>query len=400
MILDSSPLKEKDTAVVLAVLKRIADFIVKSDGPSGIGLMGGRSGIVLFLAYYGLYLDKSYLPYVRKGIEDILDSVEKEEDISYSYAEGVLGISSFLCHLAEKELVQPALFRSEEVYTILSEFTIYEIEISKDEFLYGAGGGIAFFLQDYLFSHSVQSYQRLQRFSKEIYRRYKENGNILPPSTSTGIAHGHSSWIILLSKQINLGICTESNTLVLDSILKRYEPYLFSSDSSEGYFPNAIDQDGNAQTYWNRFGWCRGDISCLIAQLQCYSILNRSKEKAAALEKLVRLSKERNAELYHVHDSALCHGTGGLFTIFNWLFSLYQIDEFKDASDFWLQKTLSPIDFDDSYLGYRKRYFRGETEIVSSEMGFLEGLSGIGLSLMASIGINDDWKKLLLVGIS
>jgi lantibiotic modifying enzyme len=400
MILDSSHLRKKDTAVILAVLKRIADFIVKNDGPSGTGLMGGRAGIMLFLAYYGLYIDKSYLPNVQKGIEGILDSVEKEEDISYSYAEGIMGISSFLCHLAEKKLVQQEQFRSEEVYSILSEYTIYQIENGKDELLYGAGGGIAFFLQDYLFSQSMQSYQRLQCFSKETYQRYKDNGNILPPSSSTGIAHGHSSWIILLSKLIDMGVCSDSNTLVLDSILKRYEPYLFSSDSSEGYFPNVIDQEGNAQTYWNRFGWCRGDISCLIAQLQCYEILNRSKEKAAALEKLVHLSNERNAELYHVHDSALCHGTGGLYMIFNWLSSKYQIEEFKIAGDFWLQKTLSPINFEDPYLGYRKRFFREDEEIVSEEMGFLEGISGIGLSLMASIGINDDWKKLLLVGIS
>lgn len=400
MILGGSPLKKGDITVIQAVLRRIADFFVNSDGPSGIGLLGGRAGVMLFLAYYGVYIDKSYLLYVRKGIEEILDSVEKEEDISYSYAEGVIGVSSFLCHLAEKKIVQPELFRSEDVYSVLSEFTLYEIENWKDELLYGAGGGIAFFLQDYLFSHSALSYQRLQRFSKEIYQRYKENDNILPSSTSTGIAHGHSSWIILLSKLIDLGVCPDSNTLVLDSILKRYEPYLFSSDSSEGFFPNAINQDGNALTYWNRFGWCRGDISCLIAQLQCYTILNRSKEKAVALEKLVHLSNERNAELYHVHDSALCHGTGGLFMIFNWLYSTYQIEEFKTASNFWLQKTMSPIDFDDDYIGYRKRFFREETEIVSAEMGFLEGLSGIGLSLMASIGINDDWKKLLLVGIS
>ena len=86
--------------------------------------------------------------------------------------------------------------------------------------------------------------------------------------------------------------------------------------------------------------------------------------------------------------------------IFNWLSSKYQIEEFKIAGDFWLQKTLSPINFEDPYLGYRKRFFREDEEIVSEEMGFLEGISGIGLSLMASIGINDDWKKLLLVGIS
>lgn len=400
MILEGSRNKGNENLVVMAALKRIADFFVTANGPSAASLMNGRAGIVLFLAYYGLYIDKSYLPYVQKGIESILNTVENAENITYSYAEGVMGISSFLCHLAEKKIARAQQFRSEEVYSVLSDYTLYKIYKWKDELLYGAGGGITFFLQDYLFSQSAQSFQRLQLFSNEVYQRYKAHNNILPPSSSTGIAHGYSSWIILLSKMIEIGVCPNTNSLVLDSILKRYEPFLFSSDSSEGFFPGTIDQDGTAQSYWNRFGWCRGDISCLIAHLQCYSILNRNYEKDRTLQKLVLLSKERNAEQYHVHDSAICHGTSGLFLIFKWLYSMYPIDEFKKSYEYWFHKTLSSIDFEDRYLGFYKKNIGEKGEILSAETGLLEGLSGIGLCLMAGIGINDEWKKLLLIGIS
>ena len=244
MVQDNTQNREKEYLVIAAALKRIADFFVQGNGPSVASLMNGRAGIVLFLAYYGLYVDKSYLPHVQKGIEDILETVENEENITFSYAEGVLGISSFFCHLGEKKIARSEQFRSDEVYSVLSDYTLYKIENWEDELLYGAGGGIAFFLQDFLFSQSSESFQRLRLFSNEVYRRYKAHNNILPPSSSTGIAHGYSSWIILLSKMIEIGVCPNTNSQVLDSILKRYEPFLFSSDSSEGFFPGTRRVEG------------------------------------------------------------------------------------------------------------------------------------------------------------
>ena len=391
--------EDDDYSNIRLILKNIAELLVTKGCASCDDLMVGKAGIVLFLAYYGLYFDVSYLLYVQEFTDGIIDSIEETNDISFSYAEGLLGISSLFCHLAEKKIINQN-YLSDEVYSFLSNYTLREIDRWNDEFLYGAGGGIAFFLQDYQYTHNTQSYYRLQEFSERIFHRNKIFNNILPESSPTGIAHGYSSWLILLPKLISLNICQDSNELILDGILRKYEAFLYSNYSSFGYYPRTIDNEGNATTYWNRFGWCRGDISCLIAQLQCYMMRKDEYNTETALNKLIQLSRERDAERYHVHDSAICHGSSGLFLIYNWLYTISSNDIFKEARDFWLKKTLSVIDFNDTYLGFRKRYYKGEKEILSQEIGFLEGIAGIGLSLMASIGINDDWKKLLLIGIS
>lgn len=71
------------------------------------------------------------------------------------------------------------------------------------------------------------------------------------------------------------------------------------------------------------------------------------------------------------------------------------IDEFHETADYWINKTLKMCCSDKYPAGYG--YWNGEKG-YASEYGILDGIAGIGLSLLSFVS-NDmiDWDDCLLI---
>jgi hypothetical protein len=58
------------------------------------------------------------------------------------------------------------------------------------------------------------------------------------------------------------------------------------------------------------------------------------------------------------------------------------IEEFKSASIYWFDQTLKMAEFNDGFAGY-KSYFGSDNWL--NRVGILEGIAGVGLSLISSV---------------
>lgn len=392
---DTFQSKEENNLIRCAV-KSIADYFLNNDDNKATGLMGGEAGIILFLFYYSFCFKKSLIPYVNNRLDQLLDRIEKQEEIDLSYAEGLLGISTMMCHLAKQGFISKEKYISDDIYQVFQEYTISEIKKNNYDLLYGAGGGLLFFLNDRILLRNEHTYNILSHLMKVINKSVKDYAGMLCDSFQTGIAHGYASWLImlpLLEKQ------TSTDSELLPILLEKFEKYLYVPNESDGYFPRCIYRSKDS-IIWHRFGWCNGDVSCLLALLQCYEMIGEEKKKKIVIEKLKTLATRFDSIKYHVHDDAICHGSGGLFQIYKWLGNNYPCTPFSNAKNYWLQLVTSHYNKNDIFFGFRKRYFDdNNNEIISMETGLLEGLAGIGLLLISSLGFNDSWKEIFLIGL-
>lgn len=210
---DTFQSKEGDDLIRYAV-KRIADFFLNNDEATTTGLMGGESGIILFLYYYSYCFNKTLIPYTDNRLEKLLAKIENQETINLSYAEGLSGISTMMCHLAKKGFIAKENYISEELYQILLDYTISEISNNNYDLLYGAGGGVLFFLNDCFLSNNRHSHEALLFIMSEINKRANNNPSSIYASFQTGIAHGYASWLIMLPYLVNM-TSTDSSLLTI-----------------------------------------------------------------------------------------------------------------------------------------------------------------------------------------
>lgn len=69
---------------------------------------------------------------------------------------------------------------------------------------------------------------------------------------------------------------------------------------------------------------------------------------------------------------------------------------FKETANYWIEETLKMAKFEDGLAGYKAWY--GEKDGWRNEYGFLEGIAGIGLTLLAHISNEEPtWDKCLLL---
>jgi len=96
-----------------------------------------------------------------------------------------------------------------------------------------------------------------------------------------------------------------------------------------------------------------------------------------------------------VVDAGLCHGTSGIFHMYNLLYSYTDKIELNEISQFWLKET---IDFCNTLIkdGIYKK-FNPIDKIYETDYGFLEGASGIGLSLITLLTGDRYWDEFLLL---
>ena len=98
----------------------------------------------------------------------------------------------------------------------------------------------------------------------------------------------------------------------------------------------------------------------------------------------------------NIVDAGLCHGTAGIAHIYKRMYINTNIIEFKDASNYWYSETLKMAKYDipSGFLAYRPIENGG----LKKEFGFLDGISGIGLSLISAISdIEPAWDEALLL---
>lgn len=355
-------------------------------------LMGGLSGVALFLFYYSDYKkSKSYRKQAEDYLEQIFEHFNQSNDIIVNYAEGITGFLSVILHLLsngylDKDHVEIDEIIVNNIYNVCRE----GINNYEDDFFYGTGGLLLFLIDKYRFQKEKKTRKYISTIIKDLVARKVHSTNIFSSYRpdilhfEISMPHGYSSWMILLTQIFQQDIEKELCVFLMHNLYKYYESFLFAEKKGDSYFPEIInDKTDITKPIHSRLGWCYGDIPCLLSLLSYAHSIQNSKLIDLILKRFDTVGKRKELEQNGIYDSCICHGSAGLGYIFNFLYHKYSHTSYKETATYWYRRTLEIGHFEDGCAGYKKRDWLNNQFVYTNEYGFLEGIAGIGLSLMA-----------------
>jgi len=211
-----------------------------------------------------------------------------------------------------------------------------------------------------------------------------------------GVSHGVPGVIPLLARAYKADVCApRARELVEGAISWLWSKKLTGTASS--IFPHRIDPAASAKAS-SRFAWCYGDpgiAAALLCAARC--VASRTRQAQAldlACQAALRLPQEGV-----VSDACLCHGAAGLGHLFNRMYQSSGKEVLAEASRSWFRKALQMRVPGQGLGGYLSLDEDLEGELCwMPKGGFLTGVSGIALTLLAAItDLDPAWDRVLLV---
>ena len=392
-----SIIKEK----VDSIAECIFDKVKTTEGES-YGLYGGEFGLLLFLFYYSRFSqNKKYISLTENYAERLLEQFI-EGTKSHSFCNGFSGILYLFEFLRENDFIDMDISDAQPTLNnyLVSRMRQNMIEKYYD-FMHGAFGVGLYFLKK---GNNPEYIQELIDFL--YYTAEKDNDNqffkwqsVIDFETNRigynlSLSHGIASIIIFLARVIKSGV---SDKRIEDMLIGAVN-YLLSQEkvfSQFGsYFPNYIVKDSPDDISKSRLAWCYGDLGIGIALWQAGKAFGKTEWKDKGLEILLQSTQRRNFNESYVQDAGICHGSAGIAMIFRRMCFETNRDEFIEATQYWLNQTLSFSCFEDGLAGYKTLY----KDEWKCNYSLLLGISGIGLILMSYLD-NDqqDWDEMFLL---
>ena len=363
------------------------------------GLYSGRMGYCLFFFYYELFTKKKKV--AEKYLYEINALLSKIAD-DFNY---ILWFSEFgwlLQHLKRRQFID---FGIDDILSGLDEclqeiMTDY-IHIDHYEVIYGATNIANYFL----YRNENVANQSYDLYLDTLYKKaiYVDKDKITWLSymdiltkkdnekhVNLGLAHGIPALLLFFCKLKS----SNYQHKYLDELLIKTCNYILSIENDDvlsfSHFPSTA-QINIKKSQSSRIGWCYGDLAIGYALLCASEFYPEIKTKS--LDVLIDTTKRRNNA--SIFDDCLCHGTLGTAQMYHRIYSLTNMDRFKETAFYWYEK------------GIRSKYrhncaagigFFADGRKYISNYGFLSGIPGIGLSLISAISeVNPLWDECLLI---
>lgn len=385
-------------------------------------LLSGFSGTALFYAYaYKKFKEPRFLDMSNNLIEACVDRIGEIEQPSLY--QGFAGIAWTIRHLANEGIVDSASL------SMLDEIDLH-IDKTIDVFaaheyyslMYGLIGHGMYFAeavrnQSLSSCGDVDPRQALQKIVRALSNssHTTDKGITWIDNTSLdhhknnkviynlGLPHGITGIASFLSDMIDLRIEKDLSTHLLEGSLK----WLLSRKenfSNISYYPSLIVDDEPSRI--TRLCWAYGDLCSALAYLKGYKHLKDERWKNESLQTAL-MSINRNIENSLTHtrltdnliNAGICKGTCGIILLYKKLNDYFHHDQVSERIEYWIGQTLAQRlrekeigDFK-SFLAYQDgSYYWG------TDTGFIEGLSGIGLTFLYLLDERlKNWQRVLLV---
>jgi lantibiotic modifying enzyme len=391
-------------------VKKISDLVkyigdLKSQQNSNsTGLYFGTAGFSVFNAYlYKHYKSKKYLNLSLNQVQTSLDSLSQKK-LNFSFCEGVSGICWGLFHLIDIGIVGREYREviGDEINELLYRHASIKLKIGHYDFLYeGLGSGIYLLNQfknkkinNQIFSLARDLENTAEKSEKGITWPYKFEAD--RNGYSLGLAHGVPSIIVFLS----LIVKQQKSISFVNKLLEDAVKWLLGTKQPIGNFTCFATIYNYDQAYEDgRIAWCYGDISVASCIWRAGIATNNSLWKSEAISIMLHSAKKRGLKENFIVDAGFCHGCIGIAHIFNRFYQETQIEDFKEAARYWYLATISYSKIGADNAGFQA-YRKDKEEGVYWEktVGLLDGTTGIGLALLASISnIEPKWDRAFLL---
>ena len=354
----------------------------------------GNPGAVLFQCYYSKNQSVSSNSCETK-LQRVFDYFQCADNLNFSC--GIAGILFVLDHL-EKE----NFFDFEDNvgcfdHGIWGHFIEHEKTL---DFLHGSPGVINSLLEqriesryDYLFDMWLQAIENKKEASdSELkWKNSFQNYNGEPDQGYYyGLAHGVPAIIIVLLK---LYARTKSEK-TYDYLVKSINFLIVSrqEEPSNFCFPNVKADKLSVE---GSLSWCYGDLGCAYAMFFYAKTFKDAKIEQLALDIFTKHALKERPEKNNIVDADFCHGSVGIAHFYARMFNHTSIELFRKTAEIWYEITLQKAVYPNGIAGYK--HAQGPNKPSTNEFGLLEGVSGIGLSLISAISdIEPKWDGALL----
>lgn len=373
------------------------------------GLLNDLGGLSLFSFYYGHQFDDA--DSLNKGEEltnDILLNIStslKRGDIKYS--SGTTGFVWLLKFFNKEGFVD---FEAKDVLSDLDEiiynFAIRELDKGNFDFLHGAMGALHYFLTD---AEDLNDYAKGIISKLHSIVEYTPEGKMYWPffgitdphklekSINFGLAHGQPAVVSILSKAYRLNTDNSILKELIENTTQTIIDYKYQ-DERNSLYPSTVHalQKSSYYSKGSRMGWCYGDLGIAVALWDVGEVLGNRSFQSEALECLEKSALRRDLQGGFVRDAAICHGSAGIMYIFNKFSLLDNRNAYKDETEYWKNISVNLLNTDNDKLITGHCAWNNNTEHYN-DFGFLQGISGVGLSFLSVINPEIKWGEALLM---
>lgn len=366
-------------------------------------LLAGDFGVVLFYFYFYKYSNN--IAYKHKAMENLYQIfyiIQGNPYSTYTYCDGITGFAWLLEFLRTNQFIaKEDILLPDDIESSIVSFSEGAMKYQYYDYLHGGLGAMLYFLQkpsndtiDVIKLNILNNLEKIaQRNSKGMYWHFQQNNSINNSNDTDvclGMAHGLPgiiSILTLLAKQkLFFNKCKYLVELSLSFLTNSVLP-----TSCDSYF--SYTQIKTKLMEPTRLGWCYGDMGIAFSFYNAGITFQRQSWIKFAEEVMRHSSFRRNYK--NNPDGSLCHGTSGIAHLFNRFYQYKKDNHIKESAIYWYKRTLNIDKFTEGYAGYKT--FDGVSE-WENNISLLNGVAGIGLSLLSSISYTPpDWDRCLLL---
>jgi len=397
-----SLLTTKAKKIAIAKIDEIAIILSRSaENINDIALMGDGAGLALFLAYYGRYKGSKEHQNCCNNVVEMILGLSISNEPYFPFAGGISGMCWTVQHLNDNGFIEADI---DELFSDLDAPMkdimlryMNESDYGYD-FLHGSIG-IAFYL---LKRKNIKCRAYVELLFNELKKKaivddknktVKWESPAMVAFYDFGLAHGLATIVNFLSRYIDIIEDKEIPSKLLRGLIKfmrhnEQDPKIFNS-----YFPSKLDERDFAPNP-SRLAWCYGDLGIGISLFRASETLDDYELKTYSLKILSHAVTRIDPNDTKVEDAGLCHGAMGNALIFNRLYNMTGQEEFKKSAVYWYDVGLDMGIHKDGLAGY-KAIHSGN---LVNDSTFLNGITGIGLSLISAVSnIEPRWDECLLI---
>lgn len=385
------------------IADKICDYVDRVNIEE-VGLYSSSMGATLFLAYYSKYTDnEKYKLAYEKTSNNCIDRIS--DGIYYhTYCSGVAGMLHGINHLKKNDFLDIDISEAHEYYSAFLKLAMLkDMNTGNNDFLHGATGVALYLLEnrnskdtDAIIKY-IEYLERTGIAKKDTIKWESEVDRDSGKVFNISLSHGMSNIAIFLSKVVSYGIEEDRVNLLLPKTVNYIMEQEIDKDKYGCYFPYTSIESTMGNIVKSRLAWCYGDLGVAMALWRIGVATNNTICKNKAIEVLEFSTSRTGIESNMIKDAGICHGTAGIAQIFRRIYLDTNNDKFLHASNYWISETLKMATFEDGLAGYKS--WTGINPKWLNDYSFLEGISGIGLVLLASLGgeTYSAWDEILLL---
>ena len=310
-----------------------------------ISSLTGRMSKSIFLSYLGLYNEsnkKLYSEISEKNISEILEQINNER-VSLTMIDGLAGFGWGISHLCNNDLLQEEQeVLLNELDQLLFEQSLIDLKDNRYDYFYGAIGYGLYFLERSQSNKSIINFiskliNQLETIRKEYsgIKIWQTNEDKEANSFDFSLSHGLSSFIIFLTKAIQLNIQPKICDEFLEDIYKAI--HLTKENTLNGtQFPDCIEDN---KAIFSSLRWCHGHLGITYALAYSGKMLQNKEYINLAKEGVPHILQNKITDFNELYSPTLCHGTLGVAHIINKLFDLLGDDKLKATANYWYEQS-------------------------------------------------------------